>query len=309
MLAIPDASHIGLRISIRCTEGASFRDYLGVMRSLTTIEKRDGSILTFDPAQIVAWRIVEEATARAGFGAPTSIRIREIESVLTTTWPPLEVEIRGGWRYRAGAGYTYRANSVLPEGGPGLGDPLLSLADEVSYAIDFYRSRDITPSFNLPLPSYAELDDYLAANGWNIHLEAFAMVADRMEIEARTDCTVEISDLPSDLFQEVRGVTQGAAMMSAYPSHYLVLRDSQGTPCATGRISVAGEWGAITNLFVKPEFRGQGWSKVALRELISVVSASKFALQVDASNSVAINLYESLGFRKHHSYRFRTLLS
>jgi len=308
MLAAPDSSHIGLRISLRCSEGEGFRDYLGVMRSLGTVEKRDGSILTFDPTKIVAWRIVEKATARAGYGAPTSLRIREIESVLTTTWPPLEIEIRGGWRYRAGAGYTYRANSVLPEGGPGFGDPLLSIDDEVAHAIEFYRSRNITPSFHVPLPSYSELDEYLAARGWNIHLEAFAMVADRMEIDARTDGEIVITDLPTDEFQETRGVMQGAAMMSAYPAKYLTIRDPHGNSIATGRISVAGEWAAITNLFVKPEYRSQGWSKVVLRELIDSVQAPKITLQVENTNVVALALYESLGFHDHHTYRFRTFL-
>ena len=309
MLTAPDSSLIGKRLSIRCANGAGFRDYLGVMRSLTSIEKRDGSILNFDPNQIVAWRLVEELSARAGFGAPTSMRIREIESALTTTWPALEVEIRGGWRYRAGAGYTYRSNSILLQGAPGIGEPLLALDAEIDFAINFYRQRNITPAFHLPLPSYLELDEYLDSSGWAIHLEAFAMVANRMEIDAREDCQVVITDLPTDEFQATRGVTQGVAMMSAYPAKYLVLRDLDGAPFATGRISVDGEWAAITNLFVKPDYRRQGWSKVVLRELINSVAAPKIALQVESNNIAALGLYESLGFHNHHTYRFRKLLS
>lgn len=309
MLVAPDASHIGKRLSIRCSDDAGFRDYLGVMKSLSTIEKRDGSILTFDPSRIVAWRIVESPTSRAGFGAPTSMRIREIESVLTTTWPPLEVEMRSGWRYRAGAGYTYRANSILPQGTPGYGDPLLSLDEELNFAIDFYRTRNITPTFHIPLPSYQELDEYLDAHGWEIHLEAFAMVANRMEIDARRDCEFVLTDLPTDEFQETRGVLEGAAMMSAYPAKYLVLRNPEGLAFATGRISVDGDWAAITNLFVKPEFRKQGWSKSVLAGLIESVEAPKIVLQVESSNFVALSLYESLGFHNHHTYRFRKLRS
>jgi ribosomal protein S18 acetylase RimI-like enzyme len=130
-----------------------------------------------------------------------------------------------------------------------------------------------------------------------------------MEIDARRDCEFIVTDNPTDEFQETRGVLEGASMMSAYPAKYLVLRNSEGEPFATGRISVSGEWAAITNLFVKPEYRGQGWSKSVLAALIESVDAPKITLQVEISNVVALALYESLGFRKHHTYRFRTLLS
>ena len=56
----PGVTEIGKRLTIRLflTEGG-FRDLLGFLESPTTIRKKDGSLVEFDPAHIFVWRIVE----------------------------------------------------------------------------------------------------------------------------------------------------------------------------------------------------------------------------------------------------------
>ena len=59
----PQESDIGKRVSIRVSESTGgFRDLLGFLVGLTTVEKKDGSRHEFDPAKIVAWKLVPKET-------------------------------------------------------------------------------------------------------------------------------------------------------------------------------------------------------------------------------------------------------
>ena len=56
---LPGVHEIGERLSIRLFEaGGGFRDLLGYLVSPTSIRKRDGSTVDFDPATIFVWKVV-----------------------------------------------------------------------------------------------------------------------------------------------------------------------------------------------------------------------------------------------------------
>lgn len=59
----PQAGDIGKRVSIRLHDPAGgFRDLLGFLVGLTTVEKKDGSLHEFDPSQIAIWKVVPTET-------------------------------------------------------------------------------------------------------------------------------------------------------------------------------------------------------------------------------------------------------
>ena len=56
----------------------------------------------------------------------------------------------------------------------------------------------------------------------------------------------------------------------------------------------------ITNVELKSEYRGYGISRMILEKLIEAgrsIGGSSYTLEVRVSNSIAIHLYESLGFK------------
>ncbi|MEI6762767.1 MAG: hypothetical protein WCL26_00855 [Actinomycetes bacterium] len=56
---LPGEPEQGQRASIRLFEPeGGFRDLLGTLESPTTIRKKDGSLVTFDPNRIFVWKIV-----------------------------------------------------------------------------------------------------------------------------------------------------------------------------------------------------------------------------------------------------------
>lgn len=85
-------------------------------------------------------------------------------------------------------------------------------------------------------------------------------------------------------------------------AYYLIARDVDRDNLI---VAYAGCWvlaneGHITNVVVDPDYQGQGLGRRLMNELTSRVKAlgvDSMTLEVRPSNTVAINLYTSLGFR------------
>lgn len=85
-------------------------------------------------------------------------------------------------------------------------------------------------------------------------------------------------------------------------AYYLIARDVDRDNLI---VAYAGCWvlaneGHITNVAVDPDYQGQGLGLRLMNELTSRVKAlgvDSMTLEVRPSNTVAINLYTSLGFR------------
>ena len=66
-------------------------------------------------------------------------------------------------------------------------------------------------------------------------------------------------------------------------------------------ISVVLDTAELNNIVIKKEQRGNGYSFLLLKELISIAESrgcTKFNLEVATNNEVAINLYKKLGFKQ-----------
>jgi hypothetical protein len=55
----PSENEIGHRVSIRLFDPeGGLRDLLGYLETATAVRKKDGSLVTFDPARIAIWKVV-----------------------------------------------------------------------------------------------------------------------------------------------------------------------------------------------------------------------------------------------------------
>ena len=303
----PGTDDIGLRMSIRMHDPAGgYRDILGTLVSPTTIQKKDGSLVSFDPERIALWRKVTPRIDRAGKGSPLSLRIDEIERAAAATWPATEEVLLGDWILRASGKFTMRANSVLA-----LGAPNIDIHSAISQVIEFYRERDLTPTIHIALPTYVELDELLAREGWDEKLVVHVMVCDihGSELKARTEGTWEFSQSPSEEWIQLQSDEGARAIMESYPAIYTGLRIG-GELVAIGRAANFEKWTVLTRLFVIPNRRGKGLGGELVIQLLNAASqagATKALLQVDSKNSPAIGLYKKLGFSLHHAYKYRLL--
>jgi putative acetyltransferase len=82
---------------------------------------------------------------------------------------------------------------------------------------------------------------------------------------------------------------------------FFVLRWN-GTPAACGGVKLLGaEYGEVKRMYVRPEFRGLGLSKLMLQQLADYARArsiSVLRLETGIHQHEAIGLYERMGFRR-----------
>lgn len=301
---------IGARVSIRFHDPeGGFRDLVGHLETENSLRNRHGELIEFDVNKIALYKIIEEKIHPAGHGAPLSIRIQELERVLTTTWPPSKQEFFGKWLLRTSGKFTMRANSVLPSGKSPYGEPPMDIDAAISHVIEHYEKEGLVPAFAIPLPTYEELDSKLFDQGWIEKVRAHVMVADiAAPVLNNSNYRVIVSDDFDDSWlalQEDHGV---AELMRAYPALYASVFEEKKL-IGVGRTAHADGWSALSRVFVHPDYRGQGVSKLIVNALLKSsldAGIKKSVLQVDSKNSTAINLYTSLGFDFHHEYVYRS---
>ena len=308
-----DPELIGQRLTLRLRDlEGGYRDLVGILESATTIRKRSGEIVQFDPSQIAIVHPIKEVPQKAGTGAPLSLRIAELEALSTQTWPPREIKNVGSWQLRISDGVTYRANSVFVSGPPSFGDPGFEIDQAIEQVEKIYAEANLPAVFHLVHPMYQEFADYLINKGWKERVGAAFMVYD---IEGTLDISETLSakkltllneDAPTPEFLALHSDEILETIMNSYPARYLSLR-SDGVTVATARMAISSSWAIVTRLIVAESHRRQGLAEILMQAAISISlseGANKICLQVDRSNSGAQALYDKLGFRVHHTYSF-----
>ena len=256
--------------------------------------------------------------------------IFELERIAAAHWRGTEERRLGDWLLRAAEGFTGRANSALALGHPGL--PL----DEALAAVtEWYRARGLPPMIVIPesldagQPTLA-LDDQLSERHWGTRSSpAFVMVAD-LPLAGRHDegragaipaghlpaqTAVSVAPEPDDAWAAMyhyRGQDHlppiaRKVLTSAQERSFVSIRSGDEI-LAIARVSFAGGWAGITAVEVSAAHRRRGLgtaiTAAACREAEQRGIGHVF-LQVEVTNAPAQALYERLGFRYSHKYRYR----
>ena len=308
-----DPTLIGQRLTLRLHDPeGGYRDLVGVLESATSIRKRSGEIVSFDPNQIAIVHPIKEAPQRAGSGAPLSLRIAELEALSTRTWPPREIKKLGEWHIRLSDGVTYRANSVFVAGPPPFGDSGVEIDDAIGQVEKIFNDANLPPVFHLVTPMYQEFVEYLLGKGWQEKVGAAFMVydivgsTDDAEILEEKNLTILNEGSPTADFLAIHSDEILESIMNSYPARYLSIR-RDGVTVATARLAISESWAIVTRLIVAESHRRQGLAELLMKSAISIaheLGATKMSLQVDRSNPGALALYEKMGFRVHHTYSF-----
>lgn len=290
-----------------------FTDTVGVLTSwdddgMLTITRRDGEIVRIPESTLVAAKVVPAAPARRRGPAAS---YPELARVASRGWRPVESERLGEWELRAAAGFTRRANSVLP-----LGDPGLPLDAALTAVRRWYGARGLpayvqtaTGAEGTQEPLCAELE----RRGWvrevssELWTGGLAPVADRAA-GAGVVLSREAGEDWLARYQR-KGVSEIALkVLGGGPSVWFATvpgEPSGATPAAIGRLVVDGRWAGFAAVEVDPGLRRRGLATevmAALARRALEEGASAAWLQVETGNEGARALYRRLGFAAHHAY-------
>lgn len=309
------AADVGKRVSVRrlsepgVTQG-KFTDTVGVLTSwdddVLVITRKSGESVRIDASSLVAGKVVPAAPARRRGPAAS---YEELARVASRAWRPLESERLGGWELRAAAGFTRRANSVLP-----VGDPGLPLDEALKIVRRWYAERGL-PAYVQTATGAEGTQELLCAElerrGWvrevtaELWIGALAPVADRAEAEGVV-LAREADEAWLARYQR-KGVSEVALRVlgSGASVWFASVPGEADVPAAVGRCVVDGRWAGFAAVEVDPAQRRRGLATLVMAALARRAleeGASAAWLQVEQENVGARTLYAGLGFGAHHVY-------
>lgn len=312
------AADVGKRVSVRRLTGhgdtpEKFTDTVGVLTSwdddgVLTITRRAGEVVRMAQSSLVAAKVVPAAPARRRGPAAT---YGELARVAARGWRPVESERLGEWELRAAAGYTRRANSVLPLGDPGL--PLDAALDAVRR---WYGARGL-PAYIQTATGGEGTQEVLCAElerrGWAREVSAELWTGGLAPVADRAAGAAVVLSRAADAAWLARyqrkGVSEVALkVLGAGPSVWFATVPGEAAadaPAAIGRCVVDGRWAGFAAVEVDPRLRRRGLATevmAALARRALEEGASAAWLQVETENAGARTLYTRLGFTAHHTY-------
>jgi ribosomal protein S18 acetylase RimI-like enzyme len=301
---------VGARLSIRLqTPGQDgYHDLLGYLESGNSVRRKDGTVATFNPAHVVAWRQVPITPTKSD----SASIIESLEKIAQQNWMPEKIEQIGSWQLRSNRGFSFRANSTLPLGGKGFGAPGIELNQAISKVIDFYRDLNQPAIFQI-LPSiHQELERCIKAIGFRSKGEVRfeTMRINNPLIYDLKDIHLLTSDYPTDDWFALHGDDEIAAeLMLRTPSKYLHLYE-ESELVATSRAAFTEDWAGISRVRVRQDKQNQGLGKKIMLATLNEIKSNELEnafLQVESENVNAIAIYHSLGFSLHHYLNYSIL--
>lgn len=310
---------VGKRVSVRRltedgSQGPEFTDTVGVLTSWNTgvlsITPKSGQSVRIAESALVAGKVVPAAPARRRGPAAS---FAELAPVYARAWQPVESEPLGDWLLRASGGFTRRANSVLPLGGPGV--PLDAALGRVSR---WYADRGLPAYIQTATGAQGAQEELCAAlegHGWRrevtaeVRVAALAPIGDLAGEVSRVRLSRAVDDAWLSRYQRVG--TAGphvTAVLDSGPSVWFATVPGEAgdePPAAIGRCVVDGRWAGFMAVEVAPEHRRQGLATLVMTALARQAmdeGASAAWLQVEAENDGARALYDGMGFATHHLY-------
>ncbi|WP_328927482.1 GNAT family N-acetyltransferase [Streptomyces sp. NBC_00190] len=304
---------VGKRVSVRRVErGRSgvpeYADAVGVLTSwdqgVLLITRKSGQTVRIAESSLVAGKVVPPAPARRRGPAAS---FEELSRVGARSWQPLESERLGEWTLRAAAGFTRRANSVLP-----LGDPGIPLDDALARVTSWYAERGL-PAYVQAATGAVGTQELLIAElerrGWaaevsaEVRIGALAPVGD---VDAPAAGDVRLTRVPDEewlgRYGKVADPDVAREVLARGPSVWFAALPGGR---AVGRCVVDGRWAGFAAVTVDPAHRREGLATAVMAALARRAleeGASAAWLQVETDNPGAQALYDGLGFAPHHTY-------
>jgi N-acetylglutamate synthase len=304
MPVVLDQAWVGRRIVVRRAVPGGLGDVIGELLGLTpdyaVLSTRNGEV-QIERAQITAARLVEASTAA----------ILALETIAARGWAPAESEIAHGWLLRADHGFSTRANSALA-----LRAPVPDLATALAAVSAWYAARGLPTQLAVPLPPRQALDSALAKRGWAAAFDTAMLVTSTGQLASQVGpaASVQLTERPDERWLDAYQHRSGPAkevvlgLLTRHDRVRFAEIELDGRLVAIARGTVNDSWLGVSAVAVDGEYRRRGLARalmVALAAWGAALGATQTYLQVEQTNTAALELYRGSGFWTHHTYRYR----
>ena len=307
MPVVIDDSAVGRRVVIRFSRSSGGdRPLSDVVGELLRLDEDWAEVRARSGVQ----RVPRSAIVAARLVAPDRRTILELEAVMAAGWRAAETTELDGWLLRANAGWTRRANSVLPLRTSSL--PLPRLLDSVAA---FYAERGLRPLIQLPLPARGLIDAELARRCWQIEAPVVVLTRELPPVGGDEGAhPVTISSTLTDAWRAGYHARDGVltpvavALLERHQDVGFAHVAQDGRTHGIARATADSGWLGVTALEVSPDARRLGIATALMARLAawgSAHGARRAYLQVEADNADALALYRGLGYAEHHRYHYR----
>lgn len=248
---------------------------------------------------------------------PAALLSRIEDAGLNASAPPQQRWL-DGWLVRFSPGKAKRARCVQPVASGRLAlEHKLALAAQVFDEAKLPMVVRITP-FALP----RGLDAHLDALGWSVLDDTRVMVAALGERPRAEPLPrgLAFERMGLGAFAQAVGLLRGSSL-SQREAHaerleaaavafrpLAIRRKADGALLACGQFAREAELVGLYDVFVSPDWRGQGLARRLCARLLALAQAegaSTAYLQVEADNASARSLYARLGFVDGYQYHYR----
>jgi N-acetylglutamate synthase len=237
--------------------------------------------------------------------------IRGLEERLVNVWPSVETLMMEGWVIRLANGYTSRANSASAVvSGATMSPALLDAIERIYAGAGLPSAVRVTPVCD-PAVEYL-----LLSRGYRIKDRSRIMLLDLAAYAGHTpDPRVTIERRPSGRW--IEGVCAHQAPEKRNAAHLRQIVDRIRVPAGFAALAVDGAdvgfamcavdrgYAEIGSVILEAGHRGRGLGRATVDALLifgAAEGAHHAFLQVDAANTVAINLYRRQGFQDIGGY-------
>jgi GNAT superfamily N-acetyltransferase len=240
--------------------------------------------------------------------------IRFFEELSGNAWPGLQTVMDDGWLIRFAAGYTRRANAVLP-----LYPGTRECPAKIERCERWFAGQGLPAVFKMtPAARPEELERLLAERGYAYRAPTSLQTLELGSVPGPLPpgLTVEREATEGwlDEYCRFNGVAERdrpvlrRILAAIVPEHFLVTLAVDGRAVACGMIVVERGWCGLFDVVVDPERRGRGHGHQLIRALLALGrqrGAERAYLQVMAENGPALQLYAKHGFREAYLYWYR----
>lgn len=246
-----------------------------------------------------------------------NLKIKTIEDLSLNAWPSHQIEVYDGWLLRFSYFYTHRTNSVEQ-----IGLSTIPLDEKIAYCENIYK-RWGTPSIFKITPLVNHLfDPELECRSYRVEHTTDVMTLDLSNYYYNaSETTVELEKVISDKWIEglfsLKGTTNIMHRQIVPSMYHAISKDiltasiyDDGKIVATGLGIMDREFIGLYAIHVHPAYRGRHFARSICYSILNAgiqKGATEAYLQVVQGNTIAQDLYQSLGFETFYTYWFRTL--